>query len=167
VNVFKYTLAVVCMFTISCGREKAAKSIGKQDSANAIEYQLVSDGRFFSKPVRLPTGEVTDGQRERFAKELESAIDGAKTNYKVDAVRAEAPGKVVIALYARGGMTRAECESLAQSEGSPARHGYWLQNVCLRGQVKPPFFSRPLSRASGVRLLLTRKVRSRLYQSDE
>lgn len=50
-----------------------------------------------------------------FAKELESAVDGAKTNFEVMAIRAEAPDKDTIALYARG-LTREECESLLQSE---------------------------------------------------
>lgn len=148
-NVFKCTLVIVCLFTSSCGKEKAARSVGKQDSAKAVEYQLVSDERFFSKPVRLPTGEVTDEQRERFAKELESAMDGAKTNYKVVGVRAEAPGKVVIALYARGGMTRAECESLAQSEVIQRATGIGFRTFACEDKSTPLLFSTPITNKRG------------------
>jgi hypothetical protein len=106
VNLIKYALLIVCLIVSSCSRGGTDK---------AIENQVLTDERFFSKPVRFPSGKVTNEQRESFAKELESAIDGTKANFEVITIRAEAPNKDIIALYARG-MTRQECESLLQSE---------------------------------------------------
>jgi len=114
VNLIKYTLLLVCLVVSSCSKEEAARRLDKQASVKPIESQLVTDNRYFSKPVALPSGEVPDEQRISFVKELESAIDEEKTKLKEIGVRAEAPGKVVIALYASN-VTRQVCESLTDS----------------------------------------------------
>ncbi len=148
-NVFKYSLVLACLFAASCGKEKAAKPVEKQDSAKTIEYQLVSDERFFSQPVKLPTGEVTNEQRERFAKELESAIDKTRTKFQVVAIRAEAPDKNVIALYAQGGMTRAECEPLAQSEVIQRATDIGFRTFACEDKSTPLLFSTPITNKRG------------------
>lgn len=78
------------------------------------EGELVTDERFFSRAVLVPTGEVTDEERIKFALVLEQAIDESKTGMQEIQIRAEAPDKDVIALYAVG-VTREKCLSLNQS----------------------------------------------------
>jgi len=158
VDVFKYSLVIMCLFAASCGKEKASKPIAKLDSANPIEYQLVADERFFSKPVRVPTGDVTNEQRESFAKELEATIDNTKTKFQVFAVRAEAPDKNVIALYAQGGMTRAECESLAQSEVIQRATGIGFRTFACQDKTTPLWLSIPIKNSRGeVRIIQDEK----------
>jgi hypothetical protein len=115
VNLTKYSLLLACLIANSCGTGEAGERPGKQASAKPIEYQVIADNRYFSKPVALPLGNVTDEQRISFVKELESAIDEEKTKLKEIGVMAEAPGKVVIALYANN-VSREICESLTRSE---------------------------------------------------
>jgi hypothetical protein len=79
------------------------------------ENQVVTDERFFSKPIKFPSGKITNEQRAKFAKDLESVIDETKTKFKDVVIKAEAPDNDVIALYARN-VTREECESMADSE---------------------------------------------------
>ncbi|HKR12458.1 MAG TPA: hypothetical protein VJT15_10395 [Pyrinomonadaceae bacterium] len=75
--------------------------------------ELIYDERFFSQGVMLPTGEVTHAERESFAHELETAINGNTGFTEID-IRAEAPEKDVIALYAQG-VTKERCLALLQS----------------------------------------------------
>jgi len=147
--VFKYSLVILCLFAASCGKEKGSESKAKQESAIPIEYQVVSDKRFFSRPVRVPIGEITSEQREGFAKELESAVDKTSTKFQVLSIRAEAPDKDVIALYAQGGMTRVECESLVQSEVIQRATEIGFRTFACQDKTTPLWFSTPIKNKRG------------------
>jgi hypothetical protein len=83
-------------------------------SQRRVESELLTDERFFSGSVMLPKGQVTHSDRESFVHQLERAIDSQKTSLTEIQIRAEAPEKDVIALYANG-VTRQRCLDLAQS----------------------------------------------------
>ena len=99
------TVAVL-LLTASCSKVETDKPIANQ---------VVVDKEFFFNPIPFPSGDVTDAQRTTFAEALEASLDEAKTEFRDIAIRAEAPDKVVIALYANN-VTREECERLKASK---------------------------------------------------
>ena len=101
----KYALLLVCLLGVSCKKAETNKP---------VQNRVVTDDRFFFKPIAFPSGNVTNEQRITFAQDLEAALDETKSGFTEIAIRAEAPDKDVIALYASN-VTRQRCESLIAS----------------------------------------------------
>ena len=105
-RLFKTLLLTMCLWLAACNHH---------NTTQPIDVTVVIDEQFFSKPIVFPTGQVNNDQRLKFAKDLEAAIDPNKTKLKEIMIRAEAPDKDVIALYAFN-VTREECEALTASK---------------------------------------------------
>ena len=103
---FEALLLILCLSLASCTQRKVYQP---------VEVTVVIDEQFFSKPIVFPKGQVNNDQRLKFAKDLEAAIDPNKTKLKEIMIRAEAPDKDVIALYAFN-VSREECEALTASK---------------------------------------------------
>lgn len=119
------------------------------------EGELIKDERFFSQGVLLPKGQVTHADRESFAHQLETGIDerntGGVTNIEI---RAEAPDKDVIALYANG-VTRERCLALVQSTVIQKAAEIGFRTFSCQDKQKSYLFSTPIKDAKGeIRLRL-------------
>lgn len=133
-------------------KQRARATRGAQTShasnEQRVQGELVTDERFFSRAVTVPTGEVSDQQRIKFALELESAIAEAKTGMKDIQIRAEAPDKDVIALYALG-VTRQNCLSLAQSNVIQRSTESGFRTFSCQDKVVNYLFSTPIKDPRG------------------
>lgn len=117
-------------------------------SQRRTEGELITDERFFSQGVMLPKGQVTYSDRESFAHQLETAIDSGKTGFTDIDIRAEAPEKDVIALYANG-VTRQRCLALAQSTVIQRAAESGFRTLSCEDKKLNYLFSTPIKNAKG------------------
>lgn len=119
----------------------------KWKSQERAKGELIYDERFFSQGVMLPTGEVTYADRESFAHQLETAING-NTGFTDIEIRAEAPEKDVIALYAHG-VTRERCLALLQSTVIQRAAESGFRTLSCQDKKQNHLFSTPIKNAKG------------------
>src|SRR5262249_37745105 len=110
--------------------------------------ESVIDEKFFTRAVTVPTGAVTSEQRITFAAELESAIDATKTGLTDIEIRAEAPDKDVIALYAHN-VTRERCLALVQSKVVQRAGESGFRTFSCQDKEKTYLFSTPIKDSKG------------------
>lgn len=110
--------------------------------------ELVTDEKFFTRAITLPTGQVTHVQRIDFAADLESAIDASKTGLKDIEFRAEAPDVDVLALYAHN-ITRERCLALVHSPVVQRAVDSGFRTFSCQDKEKTYLFSTPIKDSKG------------------
>jgi hypothetical protein len=112
-NLIKYLLLILPLALIQC--DSIQRSKPNEEQSSLVENHSLKDDRFFSKPILIPLGKLTDAQRNDFAKQLESALDETKTKLKKAVMVAEGVDNDVLTLTGDN-VTKEECLALAQSE---------------------------------------------------
>ena len=118
------------------------------NSERRTKGEFIKDEKFFSGNVLLPEGDVTHVARERFVHQLETEIDSGKAGLTDIEIRAEAPDKDVIALYANG-VTRERCVALNQSTVIQKAATIGFRTFSCQDKQKSYLFSTPIKEPKG------------------
>ncbi len=117
-------------------------------SQTRTEGEFIKDDGLFSREIFLPKTHVSQSDRERFAYHLETAIFKEKIGLTDVEIRAEAPHKDVIALYANG-VTKQRCLALLQSTVIQRSTESGFRTLSCQDKQKNYLFSTPIKDPKG------------------